>query len=141
MLSRLRHTTLLIIEPNDIARDQYRSALKPLGCSFIQTATGASALAIVEQMMPDLVITELMLPDLSGVDLLNAFDANPKLRVVPIIAVSNADAQAQLPPAAAAEFADCLLKPIDALRLRAVVSRILGQESGPRASGTGTARG
>lgn len=126
-VSRLRHSTLLIIEPNDIAREQYRSALKPLGCSLIQAANGVSGLAVARSFVPDLVITELMLPDIAGADILAAFDGDAKLRSIPIIASSSASALDQLAPAVAVEFADCLLKPIDAPRLRAVVSRILEQ--------------
>lgn len=126
--SRLRRATILIIEPDDIAQEHYRSALKPLGCSFIQVTTGHAALAVARRSIPDLVITELILPDLSGPEILSAFDADPSLCLAPIVAVSGAAAQRQLTPAVAAEFADCILKPVDAPRLRLVIQRILEQD-------------
>lgn len=134
LASRLRHSTVVIIEPDDIARDQYRSALKPLGCSLIQAATGAAGLAIVRSFVPDLIITELMLPDSSGIDLLTALDADANLRSIPVIAISSKSALSELSPAIAVEFADCLLKPVDAPRLRAVVLRMLEQDFTLRAA-------
>ena len=117
--------TVLAIEPNIIALDVYRMALKPLRCALMHAPNGARALQTVRRLKPDLIVMELFLPGMSALDTLEALEQVPGLGAVPVIAVSSLPPQEILPPASLAELADFFVKPIDAPRLLNAARRFL----------------
>ena len=50
---------------------------------------GESALALMEQEVPALVLLDLVMPNLSGTDVLDQMRAHPRLRHVPVLILSN----------------------------------------------------
>lgn len=118
--------TILIIEPNGLARELYGFALRPLECAILHVATGDAALPLVRARAIDLVLMELVLPGRSGLETLAALQDEPPLATVPIIAVSAVSAPQILPPAATADLAAWFVKPIDPSQLLAAVARWLG---------------
>jgi CheY-like chemotaxis protein len=50
---------------------------------------GASGLALMAQELPTLVLLDLVMPGLSGADVLDQMRANPRLRQVPVVLLSN----------------------------------------------------
>ena len=75
------------------------------------------------QELPDLVITDILLPDGTGVDLIHTLNELP---VVPqIIAVSGHSDFCYVRPALSAGCTDYLLKPIDPVDLHKAVSRAM----------------
>jgi AraC-like DNA-binding protein len=50
---------------------------------------GEAALAVMEKEVPSLVLLDLIMPKLSGVDVLDQMRADPNLRQVPVIILSN----------------------------------------------------
>jgi CheY-like chemotaxis protein len=117
--------TVLAIEPNIMALDVYRMALKPLRCALMHAPNGARALQTVQRIKPDLIVMELFLPGMSALDTLEALEQVPDLGAVPVIAISSLPPQEILPPALIAELADFFVKPIDAARLLNVARRFL----------------
>jgi CheY-like chemotaxis protein len=117
--------TVLAIEPNIMALDVYRMALKPLRCALMHAPNGAQALQTVQRIKPDLIVMELFLPGMSALDTLEALEQVPDLGAVPVIAISSLPPQEILPPALIAELADFFVKPIDAARLLNVARRFL----------------
>lgn len=56
----------------------------------IATATdGESGLKMTERLKPDLVLLDLIIPKLSGFDYLKAMKANPDIKDIPVIVLSN----------------------------------------------------
>ena len=117
--------TVLAIEPNVMALDVYRMALKPLRCGVIHAPNGATALQTVRRIKPDLIVMELFLPGLSALDTMEALESVPGLGAVPVIAVSSLPPSEILPQAQLAELADFFVKPIDVTRLLNAARRFL----------------
>ena len=117
--------TVLAIEPNVMALDVYRMALRPLRCGVVHAENGARALQTVRRIKPDLIVMELFLPGMSALETLEALESVPGLGAVPIIAVSSLPPAEILPQAAIADLADFFVKPIDAPRLLNAVRRFL----------------
>jgi CheY-like chemotaxis protein len=117
--------TVLAIEPNIMALDVYRMALKPLRCALMHAPNGARALQTVQRIRPDLIVMELFLPGMSALDTLERLEQVPGLGAVPIIAVSSLPPQEILPQAQLADLADFFVKPVDAPRLLNAARRFL----------------
>ena len=52
--------TIFVIEPHDATRELWASVLRSLNCCAIAVATVSDAVQALEQVVPDLVITELV---------------------------------------------------------------------------------
>jgi len=118
-------STVLAIDPNVMALDAYRMALRPLRCALMHAETGDRALSTARRIRPDLIVMELFLPGMSALETLEALESELGLGAVPVIVVSSLPPTDVLPQAAIADLADFFLKPIDAPRLLNAVRRFL----------------
>lgn len=62
-----------------------KTALLSEGFEVKTAASGADALAIIEDFIPDLIVLDMMMPELSGFDVLEKIRENPSLKSVPVI--------------------------------------------------------
>jgi PAS domain S-box-containing protein len=86
-------------------------------------ADGASALAVAQERVPDLVLTDVMMPGLDGFELLKVLRANPRTREIPIILLSARAGEESIVEGLEAGADDYLIKPFSAGQL---VSRVKG---------------
>jgi signal transduction histidine kinase len=110
---------VLVVEDNADMRRYLRDAL---GDEFRTAGAGdgREGLAVAMALRPDLILTDVMMPDMSGVELLHALRADPSLAEVPVI-VLTAKADDELRARLLREGAqDHLTKPfaVDELRAR-----------------------
>lgn len=62
--------------------------LELFGCSFISAADGQTALALIQDYHPDLILLDIMLPDLDGIEFVSRLRQNPRTSMIPVIAVT-----------------------------------------------------
>jgi len=84
-------------------------------------ADGRSALAAVARRLPDLVLSDLIIPGLDGFALLHELRADPRTRLVPVIAISGLDQEEARIRALESGASDFLIKPFSERELRARV--------------------
>jgi len=84
-------------------------------------ADGRSALEATARQAPDLVLSDLVIPGLDGFALLHELRADPRTRLVPIIAVSGLDQEDARIHALESGASDFLIKPFSERELRARV--------------------
>lgn len=77
--------TILIIEDDVAQQDIFGIALKKAGFNVVVRSDGVSGLRWLEQIMPDLIVLDIMLPGLSGVEILEAIRETANGQEVPII--------------------------------------------------------
>jgi len=99
--------------------------LRRLGCEVTTAVDGPSALAIAEERVPDVVVLDVMMPRLTGLEVVEALRANPRLTGVKVVLLSarvqEADRQRGLEAGADAY----LTKPFRFEDLDAAVGRLL----------------
>lgn len=78
---------ILLIEPNKILAAQYASALKPAEVAWCRDAQ--SAVLKVDKQKPDLIITELLMSQHSGIEFLYELRTYPEWRTIPVIILSS----------------------------------------------------
>jgi len=80
---------VLIVDDNEMNLKLLRWLLEKHGY-VVQTAVNAqTARERVRDFNPDLVLMDIQLPDVDGLQLTREFKADPKLRCIPIVAVTS----------------------------------------------------
>jgi len=123
-LPQARPRTVLIADDNEDARDSMAQLVELQGHRVYVAADGTQALALAQQVAPDVAVLDIGMPALNGYEVARSIRAAPWGREIRLIALTGwgqADDQAQ---AHAAGFDHHLTKPADPDRL----FRLLAQE-------------
>jgi DNA-binding NtrC family response regulator len=115
-----RHA-LLVEDTLPLART-YQEFLKAAGYTCDHVETGRKALNALKRRMPDVMLLDIKLPDMSGLEVLDRMaDLQPHCPVVVITAHGSIKLAVDAMRAGAADF---LVKPFNALRLKAALANL-----------------
>ena len=117
-------STVLVVDDNDDTRSLLQFALEQEGYAVSTVSGGASALRFLENIQPDLIVTDLMMPEVSGLDFIKKARRNPQYSNTPIIILS-AFSQGYYNEAKEAGATMVLDKPVDVLSLPEIVGQLL----------------
>lgn len=127
--------TVLVVDDERKIRDLVRSYLEKEGYRVADTGSGHTAVALVAQLQPDLVVLDLGLPDLPGEDVLRAIRRSSQVPVVMLTArASETDRISGLTLGAD----DYVTKPFSPRELVARVEAVLRRPAGLRVDGPAT---
>jgi CheY-like chemotaxis protein len=115
--SRETLATILIVEPNPVTREVMRRALRGEGYRVLEAENGQSALRIMANGVPHLLLQNPVLPDMQGTGLIQWLRALPGGLAVPILAVAEDAALLEKTRASRAGFTGFLCKPFLPSRL------------------------
>ena len=62
--------------------------LRRYGFDLIGASSGQEGLRLVQEIIPDLVLLDLMMPDMDGWEVYKAMRANEKLKNIPVIVIT-----------------------------------------------------
>jgi CheY-like chemotaxis protein len=79
---------ILVADDNDDIREMLTLLLQGQGHEVFTAANGEEAVALAEQVAPDLIFMDVMMPRLSGVEAARQIHGLESLKSVPIIAIS-----------------------------------------------------
>jgi len=79
---------ILIIEDNPANLELMRYLLEAFGYSIMVATNGEDGIALARREHPDLVICDVQLPGMSGSDVARAVKLDPRLKRVPLVAVT-----------------------------------------------------
>jgi signal transduction histidine kinase len=117
--------TVLIIDDEPIARAGLEALLARQGYRLEFADNGRAGLAKAIELLPDVVLLDIMMPDMDGYEVCAQLRADPRLRATPIViltALSDKESLVRGLDAGADEF---LTKPVTGLELRARVRSML----------------
>ena len=77
-------TTVLVVEDNPDVRTYVRRHLEP-DYRVVEAADGEEGLAAARQLVPDLVVSDVMMPGLDGNALFRSLREDPELELVPVV--------------------------------------------------------
>jgi CheY-like chemotaxis protein len=121
---------VLLVDDSASARDLYRQYLRFVGYDVEVAQNGEEALERAAQLIPDIIIMDLMMPGLDGLEATRALKRAPSLRHIPIVALT---AYGTYFPTEWALSAGCdayLSKPCLPQDLEEVILRFLGRGQG-----------
>ncbi|MBL4578012.1 MAG: response regulator, partial [Flavobacteriales bacterium] len=81
---------ILIVEDDKIMSDNLCALLKPEGYEVDVAHDGIDALKMIIDKQPNLIITDIMMPNLSGLELLNIYKGQ-LFQETPVIVISSMD--------------------------------------------------
>jgi len=113
-------TRILLVDDNADMREYVKRLLSERW-QVETAANGAIALNLIQQQLPDLVLSDVMMPEVDGFQLLNALRADPVTKSIPIILLSARAGGAATIEGLEAGADDYLIKPFSARELIARV--------------------
>ena len=124
----LSGVSVLLVDDVAVNLKVMTALCKRAGVSDIQTATsGAEALALMEQKIPRLVMTDLWMSDMNGAQLTERIRKDPRFAQVKVVAVTaDVEAKENFP---LRQFSDVFLKPVTPEKLKALFLSIAGESS------------
>jgi PAS domain S-box-containing protein len=119
---------ILLAEDNPDMRAYIAGLLKPL-YRLTLCENGKQALERARSLRPDLILSDVMMPEMSGMDLVAALKSDPAFRTIPILLLTARTGQNAIVSGLEAGADDYLCKPFspDELRARIVASLRLHQ--------------
>ncbi len=79
---------ILVVDDKEENRSLLKSLLSPLGFEVVQAADGQEGLEQAEKVQPDIVLMDLIMPRLDGFEATRRLKQIPKLKHIPVIAIS-----------------------------------------------------
>ena len=117
--------TVLIVEDNELNMKLFRDLLEAHGYQTSGTSNGFEALDLVRKLHPDLILMDIQLPIMDGYTATTRIKSDPKLRSIPIIAVTSYALSGEEKKARAAGCDDYVPKPFSPRQLLAKVRQYL----------------
>jgi two-component system chemotaxis response regulator CheY len=118
---------ILVVDDFSTMRRIVRNLLVELGFSnpLIQEADdGHNALAMLKANSFDMVVTDWNMPNMTGIELLQAIRAEPKLKTLPVLMVTAENNREQIIAAAQAGVNGYIVKPFTAITLKEKLDKI-----------------
>src|SRR4026208_2511722 len=114
---------VLIVDDEYIGRETLQSVLEGEGYELEMAENGLQAIAKAKQLLPDVILLEVMMPGMTGFEVCRHIRNDPQIAEIPIIILTALDDRESLLNALKAGAADFISKPFDRYELRA---RLLG---------------
>jgi len=80
---------ILLVEDEELLRKMYQKKLELENFEVETAADGEEGLAKIREFKPDLVLLDIVMPKLNGVEILKRIKADPKLKGIPIVMLTN----------------------------------------------------
>ena len=80
---------LLLVDDDDALAEMYALQLTASGFHVTTARSGVEALALVDDVLPDLIYLDLGLPGMTGLEVLERLRTAPKTAAVPIVILTN----------------------------------------------------
>jgi len=116
-------TILIADDSAEIRSFLEETVLKPSGYTVYSVGDGMSALTLIRELHPDLVLTDEHMPSLKGLDLIRRVKRD--LPMLPVILMTAEGSETLAVEAMRAGASDYLVKPFDAEHLLAAVGRAM----------------
>ncbi|HEY4694501.1 MAG TPA: response regulator [Candidatus Nanoarchaeia archaeon] len=101
---------ILIADDEEILRKIYSDRLTFEGYLVETAADGQEAIDKIASVSPDLILLDILMPKVSGLQVLEFLAANPKLKTIPVIVLSNVANDENIKKALSLGARDYLLK-------------------------------
>ncbi len=117
----------MIIEDEPEAAELFGEMMRLSGFRVIKFFASSSAIPMIAQEMPDVIILDIMMPDISGLEVLHYMRREPQLASIPVIVVSAKSMPGDIKTGIEAGAAVYLTKPVSFLDLKQAVDHVLEQ--------------
>lgn len=103
---------ILIVEDELTTAKLVKMVLKKQGYRVVAVTNGSEALGIADDLVPDLILLDIVLPGMDGFQVCEYIRKNPRTKEIPVIMFSGLDRPADQRKAYMAGTDDYLTKPV-----------------------------
>ncbi len=122
---------ILLVEDNEMNRDMLSRRLERKGYQVVLAMDGQSGVDLAHAEAPDLILMDMSLPVLDGWEASRKLKADPRTRLVPIIALTAHVMAGDRERAIEAGCDDYDTKPVELSRLLGKIEALLPPEAAP----------
>jgi len=101
---------ILIIEDEEILLNLLKSKLSEIGYEVFTAADGLTGLEAIKEIVPDLILLDLIMPKMGGFALLEKRQEDESIQGIPVIIISNSGQPVELEKAKKLGVNDWLIK-------------------------------
>jgi len=117
-------STILIVDDEEIGREMLTALLTGQGYLLAFASNGYEALTQAKQLMPDVILLDVMMPEMDGFEVCRSLRDDPDLARVPVIMLTALDDRESRLRGIEAGADDFISKPFDSSELRARLQTI-----------------
>jgi len=117
--------SILVADDEPVARELINNYLARDGHKLHMATNGIECLRMARELLPDLILLDVMMPRMDGLETCQQIRADPLLAEVPVLIISTLDDRNSRLNGIQAGADDFLTKPIDSLELRVRVGSIV----------------
>ena len=125
-------TRVVVVEDDQASADVLQRRLQANGMVVSVAHDGRRGIELVEELLPDLVLLDVMLPDTDGYDVCLRIKSNSTTAPIPVIFLSARGEVVDKVRGLSCGAADYITKPFQAAELLARIDAVLGQARNPR---------
>jgi response regulator RpfG family c-di-GMP phosphodiesterase len=125
-------TRVVVVEDDQASADVLQRRLQANGMVVSVANDGKRGIELVEELLPDLVLLDVMLPDTDGYDVCLRIKSNSATSPIPVIFLSARGEVVDKVRGLSCGAADYITKPFQAAELLARIDAVLGQVRNPR---------
>lgn len=122
-----RQPLVLVVDDNEDNLSLLAFLVEQLDCQIITAIDGKTALDLMENHQPTLILLDMMLPDLDGLEVLYRIRQNPVNAKIPVIAVTAMAREQDRERILSAGCNEYVTKPYNVDEIEALMRRYLGQ--------------
>jgi len=119
--------TILVVEDSQTSRKVISMLLGRKGYTIVEAKSGSEALQRIEEMVPDLVLLDVMLPDMTGYEVLSRLRQGPFLAEVPVVMLTGKSKPSDRLKGLFHGSNEYLTKPFNPAKLLAVLEKYLAK--------------
>jgi DNA-binding response OmpR family regulator len=120
---------ILIVEDEANIVKLISMRLERLGHAISSATSGSTALDTARELMPDLILLDVMLPDLNGFQVLQQLKANPATEPIPVLMLTARGHEHDIAAGLEGGAVDYIIKPFSFPELIARVSSALARHA------------
>jgi DNA-binding response OmpR family regulator len=117
---------VLVVDDSDVIRELIKVNLELEGFDVVAADDGEAALALVDQVRPDVITLDVVMPRLGGFETVERLRADAATAHIPVVIVTGRAQAADLARGSALGVDAYLTKPFEPAELVAVVNRLAG---------------
>ena len=122
----MKTLNVLAVDDSRTMRDMVRLSLASAGMSVTVAEDGIDGLRVLEDMMPDAIISDINMPRLDGFGFIEAVRKIEHLRAVPILVLTTESAEELRARARNAGATGWIVKPFDPQKLIKTIQTVTG---------------
>ena len=124
-MKRIAFATVLLVEDSTVTRKTIVEGLKNFNLGFLQSSTGAEAIVMAQNVVPDVILLDLNLPDMNGYDILQEIRHSPSTAKIPVIIITQSNLTQDVQKCLKGGAQYYLIKPLDMGKLLAHICKTL----------------